>query len=160
MLPVVKKDNELFDDEYLQYMSLSLGNIKLLAIQPSIISIDSIQDIDCETPSKRSVGWIHLDNHKLPVYSFTERLELEQTITNNKKICAILKDEESYISLMCLEATPFKHQIVKLTPLPECMQASPSPVDSLCLYKNANKSDIGIIISTRSIVKYINEYEI
>jgi len=159
MIQALKKDNELLDDEYLQFMSLSLGNIELLALQSSVISIDGIQDIDYEEPSIKSVGWVNFDNHRIPVYSFTERFDLEQSISNNnKKICAVLKDEDIFISLMCLEATSFRQQIVKLTSLPECMQAQPSPIDSLCLCRNDNKSDVGFIITTKSIVKYINQY--
>jgi len=155
MLQAADKDNLPFDDASIQYMSLSLGRVTLLAQQSEIVSIGSIQDIDLEKPSERSIGWIYFDNHNVPVYCLTERLDIEHFISNEKTIYAILKNEDTYISLMCVEATSFKHKVVKLQPLPECMQAVPSPINSFCLYNDVNNSGVNFVISAKSLASYI-----
>lgn len=158
MLQTEKKENDLNDNTPLKYMSLSLGELNLLALQSSIVSIESIRDIDSESPRPGSVGWLHYGNHKIPVYSLTENLEIEHNISTKKNICAILKDQDTYLSLMCYEVTPFRKKIVKLHSLPECMQSTSTPINSLCLFKNSNDSDIKFITSAITLNNYINEY--
>jgi len=155
MLQTADKGNASFDNVSDKYMSLSLGSVNLLVQQSEIASIGNIQDIDLEKPSQRSIGWIHFNSHKIPVYCLTELLEIEHFISNNKTIYAVLKDDETYISIMCVEATSFKHQVVKLHPLPECMQTAPCPVNTLCLYKDTNNIDVNFVISTKSLAGYI-----
>jgi hypothetical protein len=159
MTQALINNSELFDDKSLQYVSLSLGDVKLLVLRSDIISLESMQDIDYEKPSQNSIGWLIYENQKIPVYYFTEQLGIECSISVNKNVCAVLKGEGCYISVMCLEAKPFKQIIIKTNQLPECMQSVPSPIDTLCLYQNNNKRDINFIISATSLVKYINEYE-
>lgn len=159
MIQALINNSEVFDDASLQYMSLSLGDVKLLVLQSDIISLESLQDIDFEKPSKDCIGWLNIENQKTPVYSFTERLGIEFSISVNKNVCAVLRGEDYYISVMCLEATPFKHEIINTNDLPECMKSVPTPIDALCLYKNNNKNDINFIISAMSLVKYIYEYD-
>jgi len=156
MLQTADIDNVPFDDVSIPYMSLSLGSVILLARQSEIVSIGSIQDIDLEKPSERSIGWIHFDNHNIPVYCLTDKFEIDHFISNDKTIYVVLKNDDTYISLMCAEATSFKHQVVKLHPLPDCMQAAPCPIKSLCLYKDVNNnSDVNFVISANSLASYI-----
>ncbi len=146
------KGNDVSD-----YMSLSLGEIDLLALQSSIVSLESMRDIDCESPRSGSVGWLHYGQHRMPVYSLAQDLALEQGISSEKNICVILKEQNTYLSLMCHEVTPFRKRIVKLDALPECMQSTPTPIDSLCLYKHSNGSDIKFVTSAVTLNQYVTE---
>ena len=157
MLQTGAKEHNLNGNNPLQYMSLSVGGLDLLALQSSIVSLESIQDIDSKSPRPGSVGWLHYDNHQIPVYSLAENLEVERDISTHKNICAILKDQDTYLSLMCSEVNPFRQKIVKLHSLPECMQSTPTPINSLCLCKNNNDSYIKFITSAITLNHYINE---
>ena len=141
----------------LDYMSLSLGELDLLALQSSIVSLESMRDIDSGSPRPGSIGWLYCGNQQVPVYSLAENLEIEQDISSSKNICAILKHQDTYLSLMCCEVTPFRQKIVKLHSLPDCMQSTPTPIDSLCLCKTDNISDIKFITSAKKLGRYINE---
>ena len=166
MLQAVNNDSVLSDDPALQYMELSLGNASILVRQTDLFSIESIKDINSDSPANHSAGSIYVKEQKILVYSLSGQLELEQSIAKNKTVCAVLNKGNVLISLACMEIIPFKHQIIKLHSLPECMQASSCPetpavpVGSLCLYKKDNDSDIKLVISTDSLTRFIDEHNV
>jgi len=160
MLQAVNNDRVLSDDPALQYMELSLGNASILVRQTDLFSIESIKDINSDSPANHSAGSIYVKEQKILVYSLSGQLELEQSIAKNKTVCAVLNKGNVLISLACMEIIPFKHQIIKLHSLPECMQASSCPVESLCLYKKDNDSDIKLVISTDSLTRFIDEHNV
>lgn len=160
MTQVLINDNELIDEDASKYLSLSLGKVDLLVLQSDIISIDSLQSIDLDKPSKYSIGWLDYEYQKIPVYSFTEQFGIEHSISFNKSICVVLKGDNSCVSVMCIEAVPFRNKIIKTYILPECMQLAPCPIGSLCLYKGENMSGVQFILTAESIVSFINDYDV
>jgi len=160
MTQALINDNELTDVEESQYLSLSLGDVNLLVLQTEIISIDSLQSIELDKPTKYSIGWLDYEYQKIPVYSFTEQLGIEHSISSNKSICVVLKGARACVSVMCVEAVPFKNKIIKTSLLPECMQSASCPIVSLCLYKDEKRRGIQYVVSAESIVGFINEYNV
>lgn len=160
MTQVLINDNELIDEDASKYLSLSLGKVDLLVLQSDIISIDSLQSIDLDKPSKYSIGWLDYEYQKIPVYSFTEQFGIEHSISFNKSICVVLKGDNSCVSVMCIEAVPFRNKIIKTYILPECMQLAPCPIGSLCLYKGENMNGVQFILTAESIVSFINDYDV
>ena len=142
-----------------KYMSLSLGRVKLLMLQSGIASLESLQNIIFDQPSAGALGWIDYAGHHVPVYSFTERLGIEHSLSDGKTICAILTDGDCFIAIMCKEVTPFGRDIIRVQPLPECMQSSPCPIESLCLYRYGDRREIKYTVSVESIRKFIEKCE-
>ena len=159
MTQALLNDTELIDEEASKYLSLSLGKVNILVLQSDIISIDSLQSIELDKPSKYSIGWLDFEYQKIPVYSFTEQFGIEHSVSFNKSICVILKGENSCVSVMCIEAVPYKNKIINTYILPECMQSAPCPIGSLCLYKDENMRGVQFIVSAESIVSFINDYD-
>ncbi len=58
MTQALINDTELIDEEASKYLSLSLGKVNLLVLQSDIISIDGLQSIELDKPSKYSIGWL------------------------------------------------------------------------------------------------------
>lgn len=160
MLQPVNNNSVLSDDPALQYMELLLGNARILVRQSDIFSIESLKDINSGNPANHSAGSIYINEKMILVYSLSEQLELEHSIAENKTVCAVLNKGNVLISLACMEIAPFKHRIIKLHSLPECMQASASPIEALCLYKKDNDNDIKCVISADSLARFIDEYNI
>lgn len=155
MLQAVNPDHEVETELSFPYMALYIGNVKLLALQSSIVSIASAQEIDFEMPSRDSIGWLDFNKQKVPVYSLTERLDIEHSASPENTICVVIKDNDAYIALMCQQAIPFRNNIIKLYSLPDCMQSTASPIDTLCLHKNGTNSDISYFISHNSLLNFI-----
>lgn len=142
-----------------QYTVLSLGGLDLLVKQSEVLSIESCNDIDSEDPLNGALGWLTVENAKIPVYSLSDQLVVETAISEGKSICAILKDENSCISLLCTDTGSFKKPIVKTLPLPQCMQFVSSPIELLCLCKNETGPVISFVASPKSLFNYITQYK-
>ncbi len=143
------------EDDQPQYMAVSLGRKKFLVEQSSIAAIEALSDVDRSNPSDNTVGWLLYNNIKLPVYSFTDQFDVEESVSDNKAICVVLKHQEPCAAMMCTEATPVKHFLHRIQPLPECIKASPTPIESLCLYKTGDQSIVNFVISAKSLVDYV-----
>ena len=139
-----------------QFMLLSSGTMKFLVEQSSIVAIEALSDVVCDMPTNNALGWLLYNNRKLPVYSFTDQLDFEHSISGAKPICVVLKHQEPCIAMMCTEAAAFKHNIHKRSQLPECMRASPSPIESICLCKIDDQITVDFVISAKSLLEYIN----
>ena len=142
-----------------QYTALSFGGLDLLVNQSEVLSIESCNNIDREYPLSGALGWLTVENAKIPVYSLSDQLAVETTISESKTICAILKDENSCISLLCTDTGSFKQPIVKMLPMPQCMQLVSSPIESLCLCKNKAGPVISFVASPNSLFNYIIQYK-
>lgn len=140
-----------------QYISLSLGKINYLVPQSSIVAIETLSDVNLLKTRDNASPCLSYNNSKLPLYSLSEQLVIERSISSTKAICLILEYQGSRIAMMCTEATPFKYDITKLTPLPECMRSLPNPIESVCLCKIGDESAVNFVISARSLFKYVDQ---
>lgn len=152
-------NNEISETPTPQYISLSLDNVNLLTEQTNITSIEDTKEIDYTDSLEGSVGWLHYNNHKIPVYGINDKFEVMNSRPDERMICAVLNSNDSYISILCRQVSTFKHQIVKIEHLPECMQTPACIIDSMCLYTNNSTNNIDFIVDPESLVKYFNEYE-
>lgn len=158
MLQAVNNENLIDGEISSQYVSVTLGKTKILTTQSEIHSIEPIEDIKQIRKSVLSTGRIDCNGQSIPVYSFSDELEIEQTISVNKTICVVLKHNKDYVGILCTEAIPLKHQIIKFQPLPDCMKSSARPIDMLCLSKINDISEVNFLVSVESLLEYIDLY--
>ena len=140
-----------------QYISLSFGKNSVLVPQSSIVSIEALSDLYCDDTSDSEAPNLWYNDSKLIVYSLSDQFDIERQITSNKTICAVLRYQEQCIAMVCTEAIPFKHNIIKITPLPECMRALATPIESICLCRIGDKTAVNFVINAESLFKYINQ---
>lgn len=140
-----------------QYISLSFGKTNYLVPQSSIVAIETLSDVNFEKAGDNVSPCLSYNNSKLPLYRLSEQLDIERSISSTKTICIILEYQGRRIALMCTEATPFKYDITKITPLPECMRARPNPIESVCLCKIGDDSAVYFVISATALFKYIDQ---
>ena len=138
-----------------QYMALSIGRTTLMTPLDSIASIDNLQHLDSSKPDNHSIGWILHKEQKTPVYSITDDLDFEQSVSAGKSACAVLSDHSRTIAVICDEVSLFKEDIIQVQALPGCMQTMTSPVDSLCIYRSNGADCVNFITSIDSLVRYI-----
>lgn len=158
MLQAVNNESLVQGDKSSEYMSLTLGKTKLLAIRSEIYLIEPVDDRKQIKQSVLSTGRMELDGRIIPVYCFTEDLEIEQTVSIEKPVCIVLKQNKNYVGILCSEATPFNHQIVKIQALPECMKLSVRPIAGLCLSKSNDITEVNFLVSVQALLEYIDEY--
>ena len=140
-----------------RYISLSFGKINFMVPQSCIVAIETLSDITLDETCDNAAPCLSYNDSKLPVYSLSDQLDLERPIKSDKTVCIILKHLDTRIALMCTEAIPFKHDIAKLAPLPECMQAHPNPIESICLCRIGDETAVDFFISAASLFKYIDQ---
>lgn len=140
-----------------QYISLSSGESNVLVPQSCTVAIESLSDIQLDENGDNGAPCLRYNDSTLPLYSLSDQLELERPIKSNRTIYIVLKHQDTRIALMCTEAIPFKHDITKLAPLPECMKAEPNPIESICLCKIEDEIAVNFVISAGSLFKYIDQ---
>ena len=158
MLQASNNENLVQGDELSEYISISLGKTNLLAIRSEIHLIEPVDDRIQIKPSVLSTGRIQLDGRIIPVYCFTEDLEIEQTVSMEKPVCIVLKQNKHLVGILCSEVTPFSHQIMKIQSLPECMKLSVRPIVGLCLSKTNDITEVNYLLSVQALLEYIDEY--
>ena len=158
MLQAVRDESPVQDENSSEYISFIAGRTKLLAIRSEIYLIEPVDDRMKIKRSVLSTGRIELDGRIIPVYSFTENLDIEQTTSIEKPVCIILKQKNNHVGILCSEATPFNHELVKIQALPECMKLSVLPIVGMCLSKSSDITEVNFLISVQAILDYIDEY--
>lgn len=151
------QENVIVDENTSKYMHLSTESMNILIPRTDIISVESKQAIENSDPTSLSYEYIQYKDSRIPVYSLSDRLEVGNRLPDDNSIFAILKYYDSYISLACIEVSAFREQIIKNQPLPECLQVTPGPIESLCLYNNNNSRDVIFIVSAKSLARFIDE---
>ena len=86
ILPADNNESLIKRDKSSEYVSVTLGNTKLLAIRSEIYLIEPVDDKIQIKKSVLSTGRMQLDGRIIPVYCFTEDLEIEQTVSIEKPI--------------------------------------------------------------------------
>jgi hypothetical protein len=158
MLQVLNNDGRAQCDRSSDYMSFTLGETKLLAIRSEIHLVEPVNEISQIKKSVLSTGRIELDGRIIPVYCFTEDLEIEQTISIEKPVCIVFKHNKYHVGILCTEASPCDHQIIKVQALPECMMLSAHPIIGLCLSRSNENTQVSYLISAKALLEYIDEY--
>lgn len=143
--------------DHTPYISLSFGKLDFLVPQSCIVAVETVSDISVDETGDNAAPYLSYNDSKLPVYSFSDQLDIERPITSDQTICVILKYNDTHLALMCTEAIPFKHDIAKLVPLPDCMKARPNPIESICLRKIGDETAVNFVISAGSLFKYIDQ---
>lgn len=147
-------DIQNFSDD--KVIAVSLGSARLLTLKENILSLKSYHDLDLNNPTNDSHGWINHGGHRIPVYSLSGNLDLKVYTPGYKTLCLILNKSDAYIGIMCEEIHALDYAIVKFEPLPKCMKINPSPIESLCIYKDEkNHSNLGMIITAESLLNYV-----
>ena len=138
-------------------MVVSIDGMSMLIPREDIKTFESVHDIDTQEPNKNSIGWLRYLGIKMPVYAFTNDFEIITTSSTKKPICVLLNRVD--IGLLCDEIKTLACSSVEISPLPECMEVSGTPVESFCLYKNENGNDnkIGMLYRSESIKRYIDK---
>ena len=158
MLQAANNANLVLDEKSSEYISVALGKTKLLALRSEVHLMEPVDDRMQIKPSVLSTGRMELDGKVIPVYCFTEDLEIEQAINIEKPVCIVLKHNKIHVGILCSEAAPFNHQVVKIQALPECMKFSVRPVLGLCLSKSNDSTEASYLISAQALLGYIDEY--
>jgi chemotaxis signal transduction protein len=158
MLQAVNNESPADEDISSQYVTVTFEKTSILITQSEIHSIEPIEDMKQIKKSVLSTGRIDLNGHNIPVYGFSDSLEIERIISINKPICVVLKHNKDYVGILCAEAVPFKNQITRFQQLPDCMSSSASPIIMMCLSKSNDICEVNFMVSVESLLEYIDEY--
>ena len=133
------------------YMRLTLGKTKYLIPQGEVIGLEPAIDVDLSGLDDGSIGAISYENLKLPVYCFTQNLELTRTLPESRRICVCLRHGDIQFGLLCDEVDNAQDLNFATFMVPECMKTENCPVEKLAVYGNK----VINIVNTESIARVL-----
>lgn len=145
------------DDKY-HVSILSFSGIELIVPQCEILSIESIYELESNQGNEKHVGIIYKQGIKLPVYCFSNTMNINQSLPEDRFQCVVLKHEEIMFSLLCYEITNSVISDIEFHDLPICMNNNLIPLTHLCLYEVAGGTrKMGMVTSVVCLNNYINK---
>ena len=156
MLRAHRDEKHFVEKDIPPYMLLSWGSLNLIINQCEVISVEGLGEIDSDSPLQGSIGWLGYDNRKIPVYSLSDKFDLQRTVPSDRTICAVIQQDSAVIALTCSDAVNFKRNVIKQVPLPQCMHSVSSPIDTICLYRGNNCTEVMFVGSAESLIDYVS----
>ena len=114
---------------------LKIDSLNLLLPQSDIRSLESSRDVDTTGPALNSVGWIHYNHKRWPVYCFTGELALLQIAPPERRACALLVVGAGYLGILCDDMMVLKDFPAQRFELPLTMKFADTPIRYLAPYE-------------------------
>ena len=118
------------------------------------MGLEPAVDVDLSRTDDRSIGVILYENRQLPVYCFTQDLELTRTLPESRRICVCLRHGNFQFGLLCDEVDNTQDLNFATFMVPECMKTENCPVEKLAVYGNK----VINIVSAESIMRVLPSF--
>lgn len=137
---------------------LNIGNVELIIPQDEIVSIESTFTLNSMQEIKLSIGEISRDNVKVPVYCFSESMEILTGRPDDISKCVVIRHPDGDFSIVCNEIQNLVLSDMRLQNVPACMNSHHVPLTYLCLYKETdNVMKLGLVSNADCLHEYIND---
>lgn len=151
-----KPAGQLWDS---RIMMLSLDRLNIFIPQVDILTFEGVQEVNLSDKQQHSVGNLQQNDRNIPAFCLSDEFELLEEIPEKRSICVILREQNSYIGLLCNEIRALEYAEINIQSLPACMAAAPTPLDALFIYRQQdNESHFGMLIRTNTLDNYIRGY--
>lgn len=154
-----KTENKILSPDAGYHVSkLSFGNIELLMPQSEILSIESIYELDSNKKNGKYIGEIYRQGIKLPVYCFSDSMEILNYLPEDRFKCVVISHSQSDFAILCNDITNIILSDISLQNVPVCMISDVMPFTHLCLYKETyHIHKLSLVTNANCLNKYINQ---
>lgn len=137
---------------------LLLGAIEVIIPQHEVVSVESVYELSPGNNNQKYVGEIYKQWGKLPVYCFSDSMEMLTRIPEDRSKCVVIRHSDGDFSILCQDIQNVVLSEMRLQTVPACMDNRTMPLTHLCLYKEAdNLLKLGLVTNAACLNKYIKK---
>ena len=115
------------------FMQLSIGKVSLLLPLEQVVSLETVLDIEWNASEFGLLGQIKSGGTDRPVFSLGEDLQFVDELTEERKVCVCLGNNENGFGIICDQVNTLDSSEVELVDLPSCMETENTPVNALAI---------------------------
>lgn len=130
---------------------LRIDALDLLIQQSEVRALESASDVDGRDPEKNSVGWILYLQQRWPVYCLSAQLDLQSSVPENRRTCALLALAQGYIGVLCDDISSLQQVSGRLFELPVAMRKIDTPIHGVIVYNQG----IACVSDANGLAAYI-----
>lgn len=135
---------------------LLFGAVEVIIPQDEVVSIESISELNSDIKNKRYIGEIYKQKVMVPVYCFSDAMEILSHVPEDRSKCVVIRHRDGYFSILCEDVTNVVLSDMRLQTVPACMHSRIMPLTHLCLYKEAgNLLKLGLVTNAECLNEYI-----
>ena len=112
---------------------LVMDGQSLLIAHGSIHSVKPVEDVRMESGDGQAIGTLALGGDTWPVFCLDGNLDILGSVPAARRTCVLLKSECGGVGFLCDEVRVIDNAAVTVIPVPGCMRAENSPMDSLAI---------------------------
>lgn len=135
---------------------LLFDTVEIIIPQDEVVSIESIHELNPTDSNKRIIGKIYKQNITVPVYCFSDSMEILASAPEDRSKCIVIRHGDEDFSLLCQDIQNVVLNDMRLQTVPPCMNGRNMPVTHLCLYKEVvNLLNLGLVTNASCLYEYI-----
>lgn len=135
---------------------LLFDTVEIIIPQDEVVSIESIHELNPADNGKRFIGEINKQNTTVPVYCFSDSMEILARAPEDRSKCVVIRHGDEDFSLLCQDIQNVVLNDMRLQTVPPCMSGRNMPVTHLCLYKEVvNLLNLGLVTNASCLYEYI-----
>lgn len=134
---------------------LLFGGIEVIIPQDEVVSIESVYELKPVIESKRYIGEIYKQKAKVPVYCFSDSMEILTHAPEDRPKCVVIRHIDGDFSVLCHDIQNVVFSDMRLQAVPSCMKKPVMPLTHLCLYKEAGFLKLGLVTNAACLNEYI-----
>ena len=115
------------------FMQLAIGMLNLLLPMEQVVSLESVLDITLDESESGLLGQIIVGGTGRPVFNLGEDLQLVDELTEARKVCVCLDNDENGYGIVCDQVNTVLGTEVELVALPACMGMDNTPIHALAI---------------------------
>lgn len=140
---------------------LLFDNVEVIIPQREVVSIESIHELKAVGKDKNCIGEIDRKPVNVPVYSFSDEMEILPGVSEARSKCVVISHNEGDFSLLCRDIQNAVLSDMRLQEVPLCMHNREMPLTHLCLYKETDKYlKLGLVSNAECLNQYIKKTQI
>lgn len=156
MIDYEYKDQALNADDAYYVCKLLFGAIEVIIPQEEVVSIESVYELVPGDEKHRSIGEIFKNKIKVPVYCFSDSMEILSQLPEDRTKCVIVRHKEGDFSVLCRDIQNVVFSDMRLQAVPTCMTSHNMPLTHLCLYKEfGDLVKLGLVSNAECLNEYI-----
>ena len=134
---------------------LLFGGIEVIIPQDEVVSIESVYELKPGIESKRYIGEIYKQRAKVPVYCFSDSMEILTHAPGDRSKCVVIRHIDGDFSILCHDIQNVVFSDMRLQAVPSCMKKPVMPLTHLCLYKEVGFLKLGLVTNAVCLNEYI-----
>jgi len=133
---------------------ITIGRTRLAIPQREVHRIDLAVDImQADRGEEPEIGWLRVDDgSSWPVYSLDEGLQLERSVSAERRLCVFTGTEGSILGILCDHAQSLdSNDDLAVQPVPGCMSGLSSVAEGLAGFEDS----VALVTNSAALGDYV-----